>query len=167
MEGAVQSAATPRPGDRTAGGKLESMCFVFGDMDVVGIVDFPDHASAVATSGTINGSGTTTIKPTRSSLWKRSTWPPRRRPSICLPASEHEASFMLPIPRMHQRGKFRRVRGSLRLRRKARLAWSAIPSGRRAKGARVEDGLNGDDLLFLDLIPRGHEHRGSGRLQVV
>ncbi len=47
---------------RSAGGKLESMYFAFGDADVVGIVDFPDHISAVAMSGTINGSGTTTIK---------------------------------------------------------------------------------------------------------
>ena len=38
------------------------MYFAFGDADVVGIVDFPDHASAVAMSGTINASGTTTIK---------------------------------------------------------------------------------------------------------
>src|SRR5690242_1123766 len=47
---------------RSAGGKLDLMYFAFGDTDVVGIVDFPDHASAVAMSGAINGSGTTTIK---------------------------------------------------------------------------------------------------------
>jgi uncharacterized protein with GYD domain len=47
---------------RSAGGKLDSMYFAFGDVDVVGVVDFPDHASAVAMSGTINASGTTTIK---------------------------------------------------------------------------------------------------------
>ena len=47
---------------RSAGGKLDSMYFAFGDADVVGIVDFPDHTSAVAMSGTINASGTTTIK---------------------------------------------------------------------------------------------------------
>jgi uncharacterized protein with GYD domain len=47
---------------RSAGGKLDSMFFAFGDADVVGIVDFPDYVSAVAMSGAINGSGTTTIK---------------------------------------------------------------------------------------------------------
>ena len=43
---------------RSAGGKLESMYFAFGEADVVGIVDFPDYVSAVAMSGAINGSGT-------------------------------------------------------------------------------------------------------------
>jgi len=47
---------------KSAGGKMDSMYFAFGETDVVGIVDFPDHASAVAMSGAINGSGTTTIK---------------------------------------------------------------------------------------------------------
>jgi uncharacterized protein with GYD domain len=47
---------------RSAGGKLESVFFAFGETDVVGIVDFPDYVSAVAMSAAINGSGTTTIK---------------------------------------------------------------------------------------------------------
>jgi hypothetical protein len=38
---------------------------------------------------------------------------------------------------------------------------------RRTKSARVEDALNGGDLPVLHLVPRGHEHRGPGRLQVV
>jgi len=47
---------------KSAGGKMDSMYFAFGETDVLGIVDFPDHVSAVAMSGAINGSGTTTIK---------------------------------------------------------------------------------------------------------
>jgi len=47
---------------KSAGGKLESFYFAFGDQDVLGIADFADHTSAVALSGTINASGTTTIK---------------------------------------------------------------------------------------------------------
>lgn len=47
---------------KSAGGKLESFYFAFGERDVLGIADFPDHTSAVALSGVINASGTTTIK---------------------------------------------------------------------------------------------------------
>jgi uncharacterized protein with GYD domain len=47
---------------KSAGGRLESFYFAFGDADVVGVVEFPDHASAAALSGLINSSSTTTIK---------------------------------------------------------------------------------------------------------
>jgi uncharacterized protein with GYD domain len=47
---------------KSAGGKLESFYYAFGDRDVLGIAEFPDHTSAAAASGTINASGTTTIK---------------------------------------------------------------------------------------------------------
>jgi len=47
---------------KSGGGRLESFYFAFGDADVIGVVEFPDHASAAAVSGTINSSGTTTIK---------------------------------------------------------------------------------------------------------
>lgn len=46
---------------RSVGGKLESFYFAWGDVDALGIVDFPDQASAVALSGTINASGTVII----------------------------------------------------------------------------------------------------------
>ena len=47
---------------RSVGGKLESFYYAFGDVDVCGIVEFPDNASAAALSGIINSSGTVTIK---------------------------------------------------------------------------------------------------------
>ena len=47
---------------RSVGGKLESLYYTFGDSDVVGIAEFPDHTTAAAVSGAINASGTTTIK---------------------------------------------------------------------------------------------------------
>ncbi len=39
------------------GGKLESFYFAFGSADVLGILELPDTASAVATSMAINASG--------------------------------------------------------------------------------------------------------------
>ena len=47
---------------RSVGGRLESFYFAFGDDDVYGVAEFPDHATAAALSGAINTSGTTTIK---------------------------------------------------------------------------------------------------------
>jgi uncharacterized protein with GYD domain len=47
---------------KSAGGKLESFYYAFGDHDVLGIAEFPDHISAVALSGIINASGATTMK---------------------------------------------------------------------------------------------------------
>ena len=47
---------------KSAGGRLESFYFAFGDADVLGVAEFPDQASAAALSGLINSSGTTTIK---------------------------------------------------------------------------------------------------------
>jgi uncharacterized protein with GYD domain len=47
---------------RSVGGRIESFYFCFGDDDAVGIIEFPDQASAVAVSTTINSSGRTTIK---------------------------------------------------------------------------------------------------------
>jgi uncharacterized protein with GYD domain len=47
---------------RSAGGKLESFYYTFGDSDVVGICDFPDQVSAIAVSMAINSSGMTMIK---------------------------------------------------------------------------------------------------------
>jgi uncharacterized protein with GYD domain len=47
---------------RSVGGRLESLYYAFGDHDVVGIVEFPDQASATALSTVINSSGTTMIK---------------------------------------------------------------------------------------------------------
>jgi len=46
----------------SVGGKLETMYYAFGDDDVLGIVDLPDTASAVAMSLIINASGAVSIK---------------------------------------------------------------------------------------------------------
>ena len=47
---------------KSVGGRLESLYYAFGDHDVVGVVEFPDQASAAALSTAINSSGTTMIK---------------------------------------------------------------------------------------------------------
>jgi uncharacterized protein with GYD domain len=39
------------------GGKVESFYYAFGDTDVLGVIDVPDVASAVATSLSINATG--------------------------------------------------------------------------------------------------------------
>ncbi len=44
------------------GGKLESFYYAFGDTDVLGVIEVPDVASAVATSLTINATGTVNLK---------------------------------------------------------------------------------------------------------
>ena len=40
-----------------AGGKLHSFYFALGDADVFGIAEFPDVATALAVSATVNASG--------------------------------------------------------------------------------------------------------------
>lgn len=47
-----------------AGGKVIAMYYAFGDADVYGIVEFPDHATAAAVSLTVNASGAVAIKST-------------------------------------------------------------------------------------------------------
>jgi uncharacterized protein with GYD domain len=44
------------------GGKLESFYYAFGDTDVLGVIDVPDVASAVATSLIINATGVVNLK---------------------------------------------------------------------------------------------------------
>lgn len=46
------------------GGKVEAFYYAFGDVDVLGIVDFPDHATAASLSLAVNASGGVTIKTT-------------------------------------------------------------------------------------------------------
>ena len=46
----------------SVGGTLESIYYAFGDVDVLGVVDLPDVASAAAASLIINASGAVTIK---------------------------------------------------------------------------------------------------------
>lgn len=44
------------------GGTVECMYFAFGDIDVIGIVDMPDNASAAAASLIASSSGTVAVK---------------------------------------------------------------------------------------------------------
>ena len=46
------------------GGTLESFYYSFGEDDVVGVVDFPDNATAAAFSLAVNASGAITAKTT-------------------------------------------------------------------------------------------------------
>jgi len=43
------------------GGQLESFYYAFGDSDVIGIADIPDHVTAAALSLAINSSGAVSI----------------------------------------------------------------------------------------------------------
>jgi uncharacterized protein with GYD domain len=49
---------------KSAGGKLESVYFAFGEDDVILIADFPDAVSAAAVSLTVGVSGAVRIKTT-------------------------------------------------------------------------------------------------------
>ena len=49
---------------KSAGGTLESFYYAFGDADVYGIIDAPDHATMVGASVAINASGAVVIKTT-------------------------------------------------------------------------------------------------------
>lgn len=45
-----------------AGGTLHSFYFAFGDSDVLGIAEFPDHATAIGLSMVVNASGAVNFK---------------------------------------------------------------------------------------------------------
>lgn len=47
-----------------AGGKLHAFYFSFGDSDVCGIAEFPDHATAVGLSLAVNASGAVSFRTT-------------------------------------------------------------------------------------------------------
>ncbi len=44
------------------GGKLESFYYAFGETDVLGIMDLPDHVSIAALSLAVNASGAVNLK---------------------------------------------------------------------------------------------------------
>jgi uncharacterized protein with GYD domain len=48
----------------SAGGKLHAFYYAFGDADVCGIVEFPDHATATAASLAVNSSGFADVRTT-------------------------------------------------------------------------------------------------------
>jgi uncharacterized protein with GYD domain len=49
---------------KSAGATLESFYYAFGDADVYGVIDAPDHATMVGASVAINSSGAVVIKTT-------------------------------------------------------------------------------------------------------
>jgi uncharacterized protein with GYD domain len=56
-EGGTSRRETVTKAISAAGGKLESFYYAFGDTDVLGVIDMPDVASAVALSLVINSTG--------------------------------------------------------------------------------------------------------------
>jgi uncharacterized protein with GYD domain len=48
----------------SAGGRIESFYFAFGDTDVFAVADLPDSASAAAVALTVSGSGGATVETT-------------------------------------------------------------------------------------------------------
>jgi len=63
-DGGTKRAQAVREMTQQLGGKLHAFYYSFGESDVVGISEFPDHASAVALSLAVNGSGVATLKST-------------------------------------------------------------------------------------------------------
>jgi uncharacterized protein with GYD domain len=63
-EGGTNRRAAVEKVVKGLGGTLESFYYAFGDYDVLGVVDFPDHAAATAFSLTVNASGAVKLKTT-------------------------------------------------------------------------------------------------------
>ncbi len=66
LKGLMQEGGSKRRAAATAaiesvGGSVDCFYYAFGDDDVVGIVDFPDAASATAVSLMINSTGAVTL----------------------------------------------------------------------------------------------------------
>jgi uncharacterized protein with GYD domain len=47
-----------------AGGKLHAFYYAFGETDVIGIAEFPDHATALAVSVAVNSVGVVQLRST-------------------------------------------------------------------------------------------------------
>ena len=62
QEGGSKRLAAATAAIESVGGSVDSFYYAFGDDDVIGIVDFPDDASATAVSLMINSSGAVSIK---------------------------------------------------------------------------------------------------------
>lgn len=63
-DGGTKRAQFVRSMIEKVGGKLHSFYYCFGGSDVVGIAEFPDHATAVALSLAVNASGAVNLKTT-------------------------------------------------------------------------------------------------------
>ena len=60
-EGGSKRREAVDQGVRSVGGKLECFYYAFGENDVVGVIEFPDQASAAAFSAATNSSGLVTV----------------------------------------------------------------------------------------------------------
>lgn len=63
-EGGTKRKAAVKQTIEAAGGKLLSFYFSFGKDDVIGIAEFPDHATATAVSLSINAAGVVSFRST-------------------------------------------------------------------------------------------------------
>ena len=63
-EGGTKRKAQVEQLTKQAGGKLLAFYYAFGDADVIGISEYPDTASALALSLTVNASGAVQLKTT-------------------------------------------------------------------------------------------------------
>ncbi len=61
-EGGSKRRAAATAAIESVGGSVDCFYYAFGDDDVVGIVDFPDDASATAVSLMINSTGAVNLK---------------------------------------------------------------------------------------------------------
>lgn len=61
--GSKRRAAVQQMAEKV-GGKVIAMYYAFGEADVYGIVEFPDHASAAAVSLAVNASGAVQLRTT-------------------------------------------------------------------------------------------------------
>ena len=59
-EGGTRRMESARAAIESVGGSLDCMYFAFGDVDIYGIGEFPDDASAAAFSLIVNASGAVT-----------------------------------------------------------------------------------------------------------
>jgi len=63
-EGGTKRRAAVQDMIQKAGGKLHSFYFALGDVDVYGVAEFPDAATAMAASLAVNGSGAVRLQST-------------------------------------------------------------------------------------------------------
>jgi len=63
-DGGSKRRATVQQMVENAGGRLHAFYYAFGEADVYGIAEFPDHATAAALSLTINASGAVNLRTT-------------------------------------------------------------------------------------------------------
>lgn len=64
QEGGTKRRAAAEAALASVGGSIEAFNYAFGDVDLIGIADFPDDASAAAISLMINASGAIELKVT-------------------------------------------------------------------------------------------------------